>query len=182
MREALLEGQRVDERFQRRARRAQRARHVDRAVARGIGEIRRADAGADLAARVVDARRSRPTVSGRAVRRVSLASTSSLACSRASIDNLMTFGVCVRRDRLFRRVSGEHAGIRGARSGSGSWSAAAASAALMRPRSTARVQHARVRARPLPGAYPAGAPPATVAAPPAAPPRATVSRPGSLPK
>ena len=54
MREAFLEGERVNERLQRRARRAGRTRHVDRAVARGVVEIGGADAGADLAGSIVD--------------------------------------------------------------------------------------------------------------------------------
>ena len=54
MGEAFLEGERVDEGFQRRARRARRARHVDRAVARSVVDVGGADAGADLAAQIVD--------------------------------------------------------------------------------------------------------------------------------
>ena len=54
MGEALLERQRVDEGLERRARRAGRARHVDRAVARSVVIVGGADAGADLAAPIVD--------------------------------------------------------------------------------------------------------------------------------
>ena len=52
--EALLERERIDEGLQRRARRAGGAGHVDRAIAGGVVVIRRADAGANFSARVVD--------------------------------------------------------------------------------------------------------------------------------
>src|SRR5271163_968465 len=54
MGEPLLERERIDERFQRRAGRARRARHVDRAIALGVGIVSGADPGADFATRVVD--------------------------------------------------------------------------------------------------------------------------------
>ncbi len=54
MGEALLECKRINEGLQRRAGRARRPRHVDCAVARGVGVIGGADPGANLAGRVVD--------------------------------------------------------------------------------------------------------------------------------
>ena len=54
MGEALLERERIDEGLQRRARRARRARHVDRAVARRVLEVGGADAGANFAGSIVD--------------------------------------------------------------------------------------------------------------------------------
>ena len=54
MGDAALEGERVDERLQRRTRRARRARHVDRALAFARQIIGGADPGADFAARIVD--------------------------------------------------------------------------------------------------------------------------------
>ncbi len=53
MRKAELECEPVDERLQRRARRAHGARHVDEAVAACVEKVRRADRGEDLACLVV---------------------------------------------------------------------------------------------------------------------------------
>ena len=171
MGEPLLEGERVDERFQRRARRARRARHVDRAVARGVGIVGRADAGANLAAGVVDRDDRRPRVSARAARRCSLASASSFACKRASIESLMTWALgsaATASSAACAASAGKslrHCGI-------GSRLAASASSARDDAARGGAIEHARAGARARPrDTCRGGALPAPAAAPPAAPPR-----------
>ena len=106
MRETLFERQRIDEGFQRRARRARRARHVDRAVARRIVVVGGADAGANFAGRIVDDDdRPRQFRASRAT--LSFANISSFACKRASIESLMTLGSSVSGDRFLGRMRGE---------------------------------------------------------------------------
>ena len=85
MGEPLLERQRIDEGLQRRARRARRARHVDRAVARGVVIVGGADAGADLARGIVDDDHRRRQFRPRGARRSpSAAPRASLAAARRS--------------------------------------------------------------------------------------------------
>ena len=137
MGEALLESQRIDEGFQRRARRAGRARHVDRAVARGVVIIGCADPGADLARRIVDdddrRRQLRPEPRDALFRqRLELR-------LQAGVDReLDALWLAGRRRPLPRRRARRAPGRPGAPAGTGSRFAAAASAALIRPRAATR--------------------------------------------
>ena len=146
MGEALLERERVDERFQRRARRARRARHVDRAVARRRRDSRRRRRGRGFRRWRCRSTTIAAESFGPSRSTLSLASVSSLACSRASIERRRRCGAAGRRRPLPRRHARRARGSRGATVGIGSRFGGAASSAVMTPRASDAVEHARARA------------------------------------
>ena len=169
MREPLLERHRVDERLQRRARRARLDRHVDGAVARGVRVVGGADAGADLAAGVVD--RDDGDGQLRAEPLGVLARRAPRACAAGARRSTALFVAPACRRRPPPPPHGRRAaGTRGVASGSARRRRLRPRARRSTPRASARCQHMRAGARARRRrACRAAALPAPAAAPPAAP-------------
>ena len=172
MDEAVLEAEPVDERLERRARRAQRLRHVDLAGAASVEIIGRGDAGAAPRRSRDRPRGSRPRCPGRARGRARAPSSSRLFCSgRIDGEAVQRRGRARRRPPRRRRAAPASASAC-VPSGTGS---CLAPRDLVEPESRRRRRRGRARgrarrARPRPSGR-AGAAPAIAAARPAAPPR-----------
>ena len=165
-----LEGEAVDERLQRRARRAHGARHVDGAEAVLVEIARRADVRDHLAGAVVDGDQRGGQASAQRVAACSRTSCSRFACAaRVDASGDARGASCSARPRR-RPGAGRASGTRGARSACARpWRASASSRGIT-PCAAACGQHAVARALARPrGSDPAGAARATAAGRPAGP-------------
>ena len=158
-------------------------RHVDRAVARGVGVIGGADAGADLAAArcrctTMATESFGPSRSALLLGEASPAS----ACRRASIDSVICLApFCRRRPPPPPHAAASARKLAARRAGSARCSAASASSRVDdAARERAFAAHARAPRARRRDVCPAGAPPAIAATPPATRLRAIVSSPRLL--